>query len=137
MQVFWKLSTLTTDTNDSNPVFKTEGGGNEIYVNGSDPVGTYLTKMMAQDRDGSEKRCVLYSVSKINLVTFEINHYVEGDHFWITTPWNGVCMWQYLTRACCIEKHLGYIYAIQTTDYVEQMSNKLMLLTHSISVQAT
>lgn len=42
------------DVNDNCLLFKTEDDNNEIYVRGNNPMGTYVTKVKAQNRNSSE-----------------------------------------------------------------------------------
>lgn len=42
------------DINNKSPMFETEDGVDEVYIREKNPVGTYLPKVMVQDRDVGE-----------------------------------------------------------------------------------
>ncbi|XP_058985182.1 fat-like cadherin-related tumor suppressor homolog isoform X2 [Musca domestica] len=68
-----KVKINVLDVNDNDPIF--EQKNITVYINENEKAGTYVTKVLARDKDSGENSYISYSITNLYDMPFDIDHF--------------------------------------------------------------
>ncbi|XP_061389779.1 fat-like cadherin-related tumor suppressor homolog [Musca vetustissima] len=68
-----KVKINILDINDNDPIFDQKNI--TVYVNENEKTGTYVTKVLARDKDAGENSFISYSIANFHDMPFDIDHF--------------------------------------------------------------